>query len=603
MNRRRHPAHKPRQAPPLILHFAFCILHFAFSCVFLVLPDPALGQGRPPGFETARENGLQTREALGLAHRFLQNWMARKDPRSALIRSGPDGDRWTVQKTAAQLYPQMVLASWFTQPEHLSGLLHQTLQDEIRLTSRVLRLPDDYALAAGRFIQALPDTGRIQMSAVGYAAGGLSAITAVVGAGVWSARTQAIVDDLLVQADVSTPYADGPMLSGDVEINGNLLLLLPQLAGYTRDSTYLDWARRIGDVYCLGILPGNGGLPARLWDFGANKARNASLPLDETGLPIVKGLALLFAQEALLGSERAERYLPALSRMFNVLLTHARSPEGVFYARIEPDRGGGYAVDRKNRTPAWPGLLAAAFVFGQASGNTTYARPVRDALSAIPEVHTRLWGNRPGITATSLPDILDLYACARRAQSLDRVVSQNLLDWMGREMGALLASFGVASTAQRAEDESAFARAALAYAWFKAAGVRFHPWQEDLSLGASVSGDTLFVSIQAESPCQGRLVFDTPRHREIYRFTEPYPIHHGLPEWFAVDGESDYAIRITGAGGSAVWSGVLLKPGIRVALKAGESRDIRIIKRPHWRRRLQPAEPDTLQTQPATGQP
>ena len=602
MTRRRHPGHKPRQAPPPILHFAFYILHFAFPCIFLALPDPALGQDRHPGFETAQKNSLQARKALGLAHRFLQDWIARKDPRSALIRSGPDGDRWTVQTTATQLYPQMVLASWFTEPEHLSVLLRQTLQDEIRLTSRVLRLPDDYALAADRFLQALPDTGRIQMSAVRYAADGLSAITAVVGSGVWSARTQAIVDDLLAQANVSTPYADGPMLSGDVEINGNLLLLLPQLAGYTQDFTYLDWARRIGDVYCLGILPGNGGLPARLWDFGASKARNASLPLDEIGLPIVKGLALLFAQEAALASERAERYLPVLSRMFNVLLTHARTPEGVFFARIEPDRGGGYAVDRKNRTPAWPGLLAAALVFSQASGNTAYVPPVRDALSAIPEVHTRLWGNRPGIMATSLPDILDLYAFARHAQSMDHVVSQNLLAWTDREMEALLTSFDAASTAQTAEDESA-ARAALAYAWLKTAGMRIQPWQEDLSLGASASGDTLFVSIQADSPYLGRLVFDTPRHREIYRFTEPYPVHHGFPEWFAVDGESDYAIRITGAGGSAIWSGVLLKPGLRVALKAGESRYIRIIKRPHWRRSLQSAEPDTLQAQPPTEQP
>ena len=79
------------------------------------------------------------------------------------------------------------------------------------------------------------------------------------------------------------------------------------IGGRDRDKTTRA-ARRIGDAYCLGVLPQNGDLPASSWDFRAGKARDAGLSLDDTGLPIIQGLILLYAVESSQGSQRAATY-------------------------------------------------------------------------------------------------------------------------------------------------------------------------------------------------------------------------------------------------------------------------------------------------------
>ncbi len=550
-----------------------CIL---LGLILLGRPHPASSADNPR-FETALENGIRAREALREAHRFLLKWAARKDKQTALIRSGPKSDRWTVRGTATRLYPQMVLSAYLTDQTLFNGLLRQTLRDEIRLTSRLTRLPDNFDLTAGRFFHGLIDTDRILTSASGYAAEGLSAITEVVGPDAWSARMQAIVDDLFARAAVRTPYSNGPLPSGSAEINGNLLRLLPRLADQTGNPAYLEWARRIGDAYCLGVLPRNGGLPAHRWDFNAERAQNAALSLNSAGYPIIEGLILLYAVEAARGSDRALIYRPTLAHMLNVLLSHTRSPEGLFYARIEPDRRGGYAVNRKNRSSTWPQLLASCLLFGQISGNTTYSEPVYEILRTLPKIHARAWGDRPDIAARDIPGILSLLARARSSlMPADTAAYTAALTWVDERMETLLKS--TPSSPRSENSEAAFARAALSYAWFKTAGIRLDPWREDLACGATVAGDTLYLALRSDLPWQGRFAFDIPRHQEHNGFAEPYPFNHGFPERFPIQSDAYYTIHISGAGGSATWAGSLLREGLQITLKLGEPHHIRITK-------------------------
>ena len=549
--------------------------------------------GQETHYETALKNGRQAQEALQEADRLLLGWTARKDPGSALIH--PPGGRWTVRGTATRLYPQMVLAAYLTNRPLFNGLLRETLQDEIRLTARLKRLPDDFNLTAGRFLHTRVDTNRILTSAAGYAAEGLAAVTGIIGPDIWADRLQAIVDDLFEQASLQTPYTPSSLPSEDAEVNGHLLRILPRLTGWTGDPIYLEWARQIGDAYCLGILPRNGGLPPRRWNFTADRARDAGLSLDDTGYPILQGLIFLYAVEAAQASDRALIYRPTLARMLDVLYAYARSPEGLFYARIEPDGKGGYAVDRKNRSSAWPHILAASLTFGRASGNATYVRPVHETLKNLPELYTRSRGNRSDRIADTLPTILTLLA--HIPPSEDPTALQPALAWADREMAALLQTQPSTSPApQNERSGGARLHAALAYAWFKTAGIRLDPWREDLICGATVAGDTLYFALQADLPWQGRIAFDTSGDGSRLPLPQGHPFDHGFPKRFGIASNAYYTIRISGAGGSATWSGSLLKAGLPVTLAAGEIHRIQIARATPPPRPMDAAE-DSLQAE------
>ncbi|MDP6775564.1 MAG: hypothetical protein QGI83_02235, partial [Candidatus Latescibacteria bacterium] len=276
----------------------------AFAFV-LALPVVSNGEAR---FDQALKNGNLARESLRASHAFLIRWMDRRDDGTQLLRGGPRKDRWTVRETATRLLPQLVLAAHLTGSGDQRRALEQTLRQETVLTARLLRLPDDYDLSADRFLYSRSDTERIVSASAEYAAEGLSAVTGRIGTGPWLGRVRAIVDDIFSLASLETPFASGPLPSSRAEVNGNLLRILPGLSVQTGDPGYLELARRIGDAYCLGILPANGGVPASEWSFTAGKARNAALSLNGAGYPIVEGLTMLCAIEAGKASPRAPEY-------------------------------------------------------------------------------------------------------------------------------------------------------------------------------------------------------------------------------------------------------------------------------------------------------
>ena len=563
--------------------FTWVTRHSTTALVVLLLAAAAPAEpGEDGRFDEALRNGKLARESLRASHAFLLRWMDRKDDRTALIRGGQRKDRWTVRETATRLYPQLVLAAHMTESGGAGYGLEQMLRREATLTARLMRLPDDFNLASGRFLYARSDAERIVNASAEYAAEGLSAIAGTTGSGPWMDRIQAIVDDIFSRASLKTPFASGPLPSGRAEVNGNLLRVLPLLADATGDPGYLDLARRLGDAYCLGVLPANGGIPASEWDFTAGKARNAGLSLNGAGYPIVEGLTLLCAIEAAQASPRGSDYAPVVARMLDALLDKARSPEGLFYARIEPDGRGGYAVDRKNRSSAWPRLLAACFLFGQISGEPRFERPALEILEDLPSIHARIWRNRPEILARDAPGILRLLTRAQtKAHAPDRPRLQRTLDWLDRESGRIQDALANPPGSPKESHDALFAQAALSHAWYKSAGLRLIPWRRDLVAGAAVAGDTLYVALQAEAPWQGTLHFDSARLRNREAFVPADAFDHGLPARFALAPDEDYAIRISGAGGSAIWSGAVLGQGLRVSIAPQNDHRVRIAKLPH----------------------
>jgi len=96
-----------------------------------------------------------------------------------------------------------------------------------------------------------------------YAKDGLIPIVEITGQEYpWFDRMRGIVDDIFKHARIETPY--GKIPSTNIEVNGELLQLLPRLFTMTHEKKYLDWSHRLADYY---LLPGKF-IPTRLSDHG-----------------------------------------------------------------------------------------------------------------------------------------------------------------------------------------------------------------------------------------------------------------------------------------------------------------------------------------------
>ena len=115
-----------------------------------------------------------------------------------------------------------------------------------------------------------------------------------------------------------------------------------------------------------------------------------------------------------------------------------------------------------------------------------------------------------------------------------------------------------------------FARTSLMYALWKTQGVTAEPWRSDLRFGAVREGGTVYLTVTADQPWEGRLVFDRPRHKLLMHLPLDYTRINQFPEWFTVQDKARYQVKI-GAAKPQKQKGAELVKGIPVRLKAGEA--------------------------------
>ena len=499
-------------------------------------------------FEEARRNATLSARALDQTHDLLIAWTGRKDSDSSLLRAGPEGDRWSIGTTAAHLFPSLVTAAWLTEPPIYDGLLRETLRDEIALTSRLAALPDDYDLDHKRFVRTATNNDRIIEASARYAIG-LSQAISHTGPSPWADRMRALVDGAFLRADVSTDFAEGPLPSDRAGVNGRYLHLLPRMSAATGDEGYLYYARRIGDAYCVGVMPKNGGLPAARWDFASDRARDAELTLDDGGVAMIEGLVSLYSAELEEGTARADIYRPSISNLFDAIFRHGRSSDGRISRRIDPDGRGGYSIDRRHHSPHEPRLLAAAARFGKLSGNSTY-------IAQSEKGADNLSIEEPAVSLLDLAILADQLGSdsfsARVRQTLERALQTPLPPRVDEEDDARrlrwLASISVNS----------------------AAGIRLTPWRSDVSGGASVHGDSLSVVLSADSRWVGKLHFAPPN-----ALSPP-----GYPRRYVIEPDTLYDIRFPGSASVATWQGRYLIEGFSVRLRADHELSFTVVRQP-----------------------
>ena len=500
--------------------------------------DPA---PESPDWKRAERSAQYAGIALSKVQRWLHECcLAVRDKPSGLFR--PTGAIWNYRDTAADCYPFYIWAAYYTDQEVLNTVMIDVLEAEQRLCNHVDRLPVRYNMDAGK--KDVTDFDTMIFGASEYAKDGLIPIVEITGKEYpWFDRMRGIVDDIFKHARYDTPY--GKIPSTNIEVNGELLQLLPRLYRMTGEQKYLDWAHRLTDHY---LLPG-GFVPTRLSDHGCE---------------IIGGLGLLFAVDSKVAPEKCEQYRPHMEYMFDEILRRGTNSDGVVIGTLQDDAG---PHDDVTLRDGWGYDFVGFLDYDMAMGTTRYrdaiCKPMTDLLKPRYEKFNWDSGSRDNV-ADSVEG--GLYLAYRIP------VAETFL-WVDREIATMLVDhtdperlWGVHKL------EANTVRTVLIHTMLHTRNTIARPWQQGLQLGAAPCGKGICLYLTSEQPYEGCIQFDVPRHRLTMGFEEDWPRMNAVPEWFTVepDEEHQYTIQDVDRGSVKKVAGKALSDGLPVHLEPGK---------------------------------
>ncbi len=542
-------------------------------------------------FEQAGANGQLAQEGFSRCYRYLHAWLARAEPTTGLIpRNLTDSPYWNGKDSAADNYPFMVLSAWFTDRAAYDGPLRRMLDAERRLTTRPgwLRLTDDYSLKAPIGLRdAQPNAERIIFNSAEYVKDGLLALTEWLGPSPWSKRMFELVDDSFAPAVVSKRTGRVPMAGRNketgVEVSGDYLQALARLYWLSGEKEkYLEWGQRLADIY---LLPENRSHPTR--DF-------SELRLRDHGCEIVSGLCEFYVTLNYAGKKpggekwaaRRAAYAPHIHEMLDRILAVGRNADGLLYNSVDPQTG--KIVDAA-LSDSWGYVFDAYYAVWMVDGTDAYREAAFRPLGALWDKYRGYdWepsGNAPGNPkgsqdgyADSIESALNLFNRLPKGDPR----AESVAAWLDSETRELWSRQRPDGVIEAWHGDGNFARTTIMYSLWKTQGVSAHPWREDLRLGAVRAGDGVALSVTADKPWSGALVFDRARHAENLRLPIDWPRINQFPEWFAVATDMRYRVQPQSRDGSGVpareVSGEELRRGLPVQLEAG--RPVRLTVQP-----------------------
>jgi hypothetical protein len=124
-----------------------------------------------------------------------------------------------------------------------------------------------------------------------------------------------------------------------------------------------------------------------------------------------------------------------------------------------------------------------------------------------------------------------------------------------------------------------FARTAIMYSLWKTQGANIQPWRSDVVLGAEKNDEEIYFSLTAKNDWNGKLFFDTPRHKTILNLPIDYPRINQFPEWFTISRAEEYSIVSSQKELTGKYVGKDLLMGLPIKLEEGETLVIRVKER------------------------
>jgi hypothetical protein len=110
------------------------------------------------------------------------------------------------------------------------------------------------------------------------------------------------------------------------------------------------------------------------------------------------------------------------------------------------------------------------------------------------------------------------------------------------------------------------------YALWKTQGTSARPWRADVRFGAVRRGESVVLTIDADSAWNGVVRFDVPRHRTILNLPADWPRINSYPEWFTVEERARYQVRDAVTGRGRILTGTELSNGLSVDVAPGVQR-------------------------------
>lgn len=509
------------------------------------LPTLADDPGASGPIQQAERNGRRAAEAFYRCRRYVDGWLAHADPATSLIprNLGEGRDFWNGRDSAADNYPYMVLTAAMTDRPLMNGRLLEMLRTETRLTARVGRLPDDYSFSRKGWRRETLDLDAIVFDGAEYVKDGLIPLTEWLGPSPWSERMIGIVDDLWTHAPVDTPYGKVP--SSNFEVRGDLLQAGARLYWFTGDRKYLDQAVRLGDLYLLGNEH-----PTR---------DRTSLPLIDHGCEVVNGLTELYVAVAHALPEKKRAYQEPMHALFDAILAKGRNDDGLLYSSFNPQTG----EHSRDLCDTWGYDYDGVYTMWLVDRKESYREAVRKVLGNLDGKYVgACWGDRSADGfADSIEGALNLFNREPIESAARWIDGQTTLMWAMQQPDGVFEGW---------HGDGNVARTSLMYALWKTQGTTIDPWRPDVRFGSArlADGRGIVVSLVADQPWEGRLVFDRPRHRVNMKLPMDYTRINQFPEWFTVEAGARYAVSRSG-GESSVHSGEELSGGIPVRLEAG----------------------------------
>ncbi len=504
--------------------------------------NPLSDASQEAAFRLAERHARQANEQFFRCRRFVDGWLNQADPTTGLIprNLGRDRDSWNAKDSAADNYPFMVLTTALTDRPLFEGRMLEMLHTETKLTSRIDRLPDTWSFSKRAFLAAEPNLATIVFGGSEYVKDGLLPLTEWLGPSPWCDRMLGIVDDLWKHAEVETPYGNIP--STNVEVNGEMLQALSRIYWMTGDKKYLEYAVRLGDYYLLGDHH-----PTRDFD---------SLRLRDHGCEITSGLSEVYAAVCFAQPEKRGAYREPIHAMYDRILEVGRNPQGMLHNTIHPKTG----RHDKGICDTWGYNYNGVYTVYLLDKTPAYREAVRHVLGNLKEFLTTYhWGSADEY-ADSIEGAINL---------LNREPVASAAEWIDTEIKDMWSVQRPDGVVEGWHGDGNSARTAIMYALWKTQGLTIRPWRADVRFGTVRRGDTLYVSLTADRPWCGKLLFDKQRHKLQMHLPLDYPRINQFPEWFTAEVQRRYTLRDVAEGEEKTFSGAQLQAGVPVELAAG----------------------------------
>ncbi len=517
--------------------------------------------GEDPLFNEAYNNGIAANEGFRRCLEFTNSWLEHADSSSGLIPENLYGgkDTWNAHNSAADNYPFMVLSSYLLDKTLYETTMHQMLQSEIRLTSRLNSLPDDYSFSKQDFVREELDTASIVFGTSEYMKDGLIPLTEYLGPSPWSDRMIGMLNDLKQVVTIArNSKSDRQWNPRDDEINGELLQILSRIYWMTGDSDYLHWATHIGDYYLL--------------EKRLDQAER--IRLRDHGCEIIAGLSELYVALKYTEPNKAISYQPALYRIMDRILEVGRNADGMFYNEVNLLTG---EILNEGIVDNWGYIYNAYYTLYLLENKQDYRQAVLQPLQKVNRGYRDFDWERG--SADGFADAIEsgINLCNREP-------NPDLKAWIDSETSVMW-SLQDSSYQQRAapwmnsgiiegwHGDGNFARTSLMYCLWKTQDLTIGPWREDVDFGAVQENETLYISLTAEKDWEGLLIFGKPRHQALLHLPIDYPRINQFPEWYSVSKNSQYRLKGEIRG---TYSGEELQKGIPIRLDKEETCHIEV---------------------------